>query len=238
MSIFEETQWANNEFSQSYRDEANIYLPFRSLFIEIAKSYYVHLISSNTETKVLDLGCGDGLFVQELLKSYSPAEVMLVDGSSEMVEAAKGRLGNLPNIDFIQASFQELLINDPLNSTFDFIFSSLAIHHLTLEEKKKLYEYVHKHLSPKGHFVHYDVVLAPSNELDKWYLSLWHQWINKYPDKERRESLLCIPEKYKENTDNIPDTLETQLKALKEIGFSNVDCYFKYGIFSLFGGSK
>ncbi len=42
----------------------------------------------------------------------------------------------------------------------------------------------------------------------------------------------------KVNPDNIPDTLESQLEALKDIGFNNVDCFYKYGIFALFGGSR
>jgi tRNA (cmo5U34)-methyltransferase len=47
-----------------------------------------------------------------------------------------------------------------------------------------------------------------------------------------------IIERYKDLKENKPDTLETQLHALKEIGFSEVDCYYKYGIFSVFGGKR
>ena len=57
-------------------------------------------------------------------------------------------------------------------------------------------------------------------------------------NKEMGTKLLGIPDQYKENPDNIPDTLESQLHALTAIGFQDVDCHFKYGIFSLFGGRK
>lgn len=238
MSRFDESRWAESDFSQKYRDDANIYLPYRDQFIEIVKSIYKHFISKIPKARVLDLGCGDGLFIQELLKTLTPAEVILVDGSIEMLEAAKDRLVGHPNINFTQATFQDLLINDPLSGNFDFVFSSLAIHHIHLAEKKNLYAYIRRHLVPGGYFVNYDVVLPPSENLEKWYLLLWHQWINENPDKERREKLLGIPGQYKENPDNIPDTLESQLEALKVLGFKNVDCYFKYGIFSVFGGSK
>ena len=238
MSKFEKTRWAENEFSKNYRDDANIYLPFRSQFVEITKSFYGHFISQNTEAKILDLGCGDGLFIQELLKSFAPAMVTLVDGSIEMLEAAKKRLGNQANLHFMQASFQELFANDTLTEHFDFIYSSLAIHHLPFDEKKKLYTLIHKHLSPGGHFVHYDVVVSSVEQLEKWYLSLWRQWIQQHPAREKREELFEIPDRYKSNQDNTPDTLDSQLKALKQIGFRNVDCYFKYGVFSLFGGRK
>jgi len=238
MTKFEESQWSTSEFSQNYRHDANMYLPFRSCFIEIAKSFYGHFISRNTEAEVLDLGCGDGLFAHELLQSYTPAKITLVDGSAEMLTAAKTRLAGQADLNFIQATFQDMLINDPLRQTFDCIFSSLAIHHLPFAEKKNLYAYIYRHLSSGGHFVHYDVVLPPDGKLEKWYLSLWYQWIHEHSEEERRERLLSIPEQYKENQDNIPDTLEVQLEALKDVGFNTVDCYFKYGIFALFGGGR
>ena len=37
---------------------------------------------------------------------------------------------------------------------------------------------------------------------------------------------------------NRPDTLEDQLSALIDAGFSDVDCYYKNGIFAVFGGRK
>ena len=238
MSEFEESRWADSRFSQNYRDEAKIYLPYRQQFIETVLSLYAYFIDAKTETRVLDLGCGDGLFIQELLKTFSPSSVTLVDGSNEMLEAAKKRLGEKTNLNFIQASFQNLLTGELLNQDFDFVYSALAIHHLPLEEKKQLYTYIYKLLSPSGCFVHYDVVVPPSGKIENWFLSLWRQWIKEYPDKEMSEKLLGIPDQYKGNADNIPDTLGSQLQVLKQIGFTEVDCYFKHGIFSLFGGFK
>jgi len=238
MSIFEKSRWADSEFSRGYRDDANIFLPFRGQFIEVSKSLYGHFISQNPEAKVLDLGCGDGLFIHELSKSFKPSKVTLVDGSAEMIGAAQRRLSGQGDYYFIQASFQQLVADDTLSENFDFVYSSLAIHHLPSDEKKKLYAYIYERLSPGGWFIHYDVVLPPSEELEKWYLSFWREWIKTHPSKERREQLLGIPDQYKGNIDNIPDTLGSQLEVLKDVGFCSVDCFYKYGIFSLFGGSK
>ena len=238
MSKFEKSRWADSEFSQGYRDDANIFLPFRGQFIEVSKSLYGHFISQNVEAKVLDLGCGDGLFIQELSKSFKPSKVILVDGSAEMLGAAQKRLSGQDGYYFIQASFQQLFADNTLSESFDFIYSSLAIHHLPFDEKKKLYAYIYERLSPGGWFIHYDVVLPPSEKLEKWYLSFWREWITGHPSEERREQLLGIPDQYKGNLDNMPDTLGSQLEVLKDVGFCNVDCFYKYGIFSLFGGSK
>ena len=37
---------------------------------------------------------------------------------------------------------------------------------------------------------------------------------------------------------NKPDTLEAQLNVLKGTGFLDVDCYYKHGMFAVFGGRK
>jgi tRNA (cmo5U34)-methyltransferase len=238
MSKFEKSRWADSDFSQNYRNEADIFLPFRHQFIQVTKSLYEYFIDSNIEAKILDLGCGDGLFIQELLKTFTPANVTLVDGSFEMLKAAKKRLGNNPNISFIESSFQDVLAGKSLPEGFDFIHSSLAIHHLTLDEKKKLFAYIHELLYQGGCFINYDVVVPPSEKIENWYLAIWKKWIEGHPDKGGSKASLNIPEQYKENPDNTPDTLKSQLEALEEIGFNDVDCYFKFGIFSLFGGFK
>ena len=47
-----------------------------------------------------------------------------------------------------------------------------------------------------------------------------------------------IPTNYKTANENKPDTLSDQLTLLRRIGFKDVDCFYKYGIFSVFGGTK
>ena len=237
MTEFDKLQWANSQFSRNYRDEADIYLPFRGLFFQITLSLYSCFISKKHKARILDIGCGDGLFIQELLKSFTPASVTLVDGSSEMLKAAKERLGNNKKFNFINASFQDLFAGDLLKDRFDFIYSSLAIHHLTFDEKKRLYNYIYSILSPNGYFANYDIILPSTEKQEQLYLKLWKEWIKGHPLK-KNEEMENIPELSKDNPDDIPDTLESQIDILKEIGFKSVDCYFKYSVFSLFGGFK
>jgi tRNA (cmo5U34)-methyltransferase len=133
-----------------------------------------------------------------------------------------------------------MLREDLLEGPYDFIVSSLAIHHLTLNKKTALFKLIHSLLDPEGRFVNIDVVLAPSETLEQWYLTLWKEWID-----ERKQALGITGDQfddlilqYKNNEDNKPDTLKDQLDALKGIGFQDVDCYYKYGIFTMFGGSR
>jgi tRNA (cmo5U34)-methyltransferase len=176
--------------------------------------------------------------VQELLNLDDSIDVTLVDGSQEMLKAAGNRLARFEKKHLVNASFQDLLAQDQLQSTFDFVLSSLAIHHLAMAEKEALFEYVYRHLDPGGFFLNIDVVLSPTDDLESWYLMLWREWIDAHAADSQKAYLLSVPQRYKDNADNVPDPLLPQLQALERVGFKNVDCYYKYGIFTMFGGSK
>ena len=78
-----------------------------------------------------------------------------------MLNKAKERLKAFGNLHFIQESFQEILIKNTPLQHYDFIVSSLAIHHLTLEEKTALFRSIYSLLNVDCHFLNIDVVLAP-----------------------------------------------------------------------------
>ena len=47
-----------------------------------------------------------------------------------------------------------------------------------------------------------------------------------------------IPSLYKNNLEGRPSGLWDQLQALSRCGFRDVDCFYKYSIFAVFGGTK
>ena len=239
MSEFEESKWKNKQAALEFIENADMYILERQRLFAVMKSLYKHFLADNNQTiKVLELGCGDGRVTHELLKVDANLEGTLIDGSLEMIENAKNRLNSYPGLKFVQTTFQELVDSD-LSENFNFVVSSLAIHHLQEDEKKILFEYVYNHLNSDGFFLNIDVVRAPTKSLENWYLKLWEEWIMENETKTNQlASFQNIPDQYKNNPDNNPDTLENQLKLLESAGFSNVDCYYKYGIFSVYGGQK
>jgi tRNA (cmo5U34)-methyltransferase len=238
MSDFGNSRWSDSNFAREYRNRADGYIPERQNLIKIAQSLYKNLVKGSQPYRMLDMGCGDGLMVEELLKVDDTIDATLVDGSPEMLNAAGSRLARFEKKHLVNASFQDLLTKDPLRNTYAFVLSSLAIHHLTMSEKEALFDYVHRHLDPGGFFLNIDVVLSPTDDLEKWYLMLWQEWIDTHAANSQKAPLLPVPQKYKDNPDNVPDPLLPQLQALQRIGFKNVDCYYKYGVFAMFGGSK
>ncbi len=240
MTDFNNSQWAKPDFARAYRDNAEVFVIERRRLFAVVQSFYRYFMKERQQRTMLDLGCGDGVVTQEILKVEGPVSATLLDGSEDMLNSARERLKKFENVRYVRASFQDVLYKDILKERFDFVVSSLAIHHLMMAEKRSLFRKVYSHLSPGGCFANIDVVLAPSEALDQWYMPLWKEWIN-----EKKTSLGIengsyddIIYRYKENKDNKPDTLKDQLNALCETGFRDVDCFYKYGIFCVYGGRK
>ena len=98
MSQFNESEWVSLESVKDYVDNAENYILERRRMLNIAKSYYKFFLKSKfgKTIKVLDLGCGDGAFIHEILLIDPQIEGTLVDGSEGMLEAAKKRFSWLP----------------------------------------------------------------------------------------------------------------------------------------------
>jgi tRNA (cmo5U34)-methyltransferase len=239
MKHFSKSRWADPEFSKGYRDNADIFIVERKRMFEVMKSYYRHFLRDK-KNFILDLGCGDGILTYNLLETDNSISATLIDPSADMLEKARERLKGFSNVNYTQASFQDLFKGNIICHKFNFIVSSMAIHHLASEEKNKLFGFVHSCLNPGGYFMNIDVVISSSDCLETWYMQLWKEWMDEKKSASGMDPGLFrdIPARYKENEDNNPDTLDEQLYSLRESGFKEVDCFYKYGIFTVYGGKK
>jgi tRNA (cmo5U34)-methyltransferase len=241
MSDFRESAWADAKFAESYLDKADIYIVERRKLFWFVSSLFAHFFYQGKAIKLLDLGCGDGVLTEELLKANNAISATLIDGNEGMLQKARERLKLFQGLNFIKASFQEILDGVVELGNYDFCVSSMAIHHLEMSEKASLFQRIASHLNPGGRFVNIDVVLPPSEELEGWYFSIWKDWLghmmNRHHIKDEEPEDLIRRYKDPAST-NKPDTLGNQLKALEAAGFLDVDCYFKNGVFAVFGGKK
>jgi tRNA (cmo5U34)-methyltransferase len=130
MSDFKQSAWANAEFAQNYLDKADLYVVERRKMFWFVSSFFAHFFSGKKDISMLDLGCGDGVLTEEVLKINKAVSATLIDGGEGMLQKAKQRLREFRGAIFIRATFQEILAGEVSLGNYDFCVSSMAIHHL------------------------------------------------------------------------------------------------------------
>ena len=109
--------------------------------------------------RVLELGVGTGETARRLLDAHPSATLLGVDGSEDMLAAARAALPS-ERVELRLARLQEPLPT----GTFDLVVSVLAVHHLAGEEKAELFAHIAAALEPGGRFVLGDVVVPDRAE--------------------------------------------------------------------------
>ncbi|MCH8814520.1 MAG: class I SAM-dependent methyltransferase [Chloroflexi bacterium] len=125
---------------------------------------------------------------------------------------------------------------------FDVVVSGYAIHHLTDDRKRELYGEVFGLLRAGGVFVNIEHVKSPSGRLEKLWEEMMLDSLFAY-DTERgsRRSREEVADEFLHRPDkaaNILAPVEDQCGWLRELGFVDVDCYFKVLELAVFGGRK
>ena len=167
--------------------------------------------------RVLDLGTGDG-YTLGLVRSVHPeAEGVGVDFSAEMLGLARERFAGAGDVEVVE---HDLDLPLPPLGRFDLVVSSFAIHHCVDERKRALYGEVFDVLEAGGRFLNLEHVESATPELHVDFLAA----IGKTPAEDDPSNKLVA--------------VETQLAWLREIGFEQVDCHWKWRELALLAGVK
>jgi SAM-dependent methyltransferase len=163
-------------------------------------------------SRVLDLGTGDGRLLALIREHRSGVEAVGVDFSPPMLTLARERFDGA-------AWIVEHDLADPLPElgSFDAIVSSLAIHHLPDERKRSLYGELFDVLLPGGVFLNLEHVASATPALHAEFLGLF--------DADDDPSDQLVP-------------VERQCEWLRDIGFQDVDCMWKWRELALLHGRK
>lgn len=107
----------------------------------------LELIGDVSGKKVLDLGCGSGLYAQILLARGASA-VTCIDASQEMIEIVKGKLGET-----VSAYAQDLSkgLPEEEDAQYDVVICPLMIHYI--QDLRPLFNDVKRVLKAGGEFV-------------------------------------------------------------------------------------
>lgn len=167
--------------------------------------------------RILDLGTGDGRLLTLLQADRPEAVGVGLDFSELMLEAARRRFADDERVELVKHDLAEPL---PALGRFDAVVSSMAIHHLEHERKRSLYGEVFDLLEPGGVFANFEHVASPTRRLHLAFFAAIDEPIENEDPSDR---LLDV---------------EAQLGWLRELGFDDVDCYWKWLEMALLIGVK
>jgi amino acid adenylation domain-containing protein len=235
------SHWQTSAISKAYLD-ARSAIPGSQLEIEVMlkliRAWYPKARTA------LDLGCGDGFLGRTLLEHFPDCHVWFLDFSDPMLDVARDKLGGSDRATIIKADFASSewiseLGNYPM---FDLVVSRLSIHHQTNIRKKQLYREIYDLLSIGGIFLNLEQVASSTARIAEVYYEylidcLYAFYHQSDPDRSRRD----VAEGFYSNParkENILALVEAQCGWLREIGFQDVDCFFKVFEHAMFGGRK
>ena len=168
-------------------------------------------------SRVLDVGAGDGRVLDLVLRARPHARGVALDFSPIMLQRLRERFASDARVDIIPHDCEQPL---PALGVFDAVVSSFAIHHLPHERKRRLYEEIWAVLKPGGVFCNLEHVASSTPRAHHRFLEA----MGIRPDAEDPSNKLL--------------DVETQLAWLREIGFADVDCYWKWRELALLVGRK
>jgi ubiquinone/menaquinone biosynthesis C-methylase UbiE len=180
------------------------------------ESALLEFVPPNT-CRILDLGTGDGRLLALVRERHPDTEAMAVDFSPAMLEVARKRFALDSRVHVLEHNMDSPL---PMLGKFDAVISSFAIHHLVHERKRALYGEIFGLLNSGGVFCNLEHVASPTPRLHEEFL---HRIGFTVETEDPSNKLLDV---------------ETQLEWMREVGFADVDCHWKWRELALLAGVR
>lgn len=205
------------------------------------------ILKSRTQAveNFMDLGCGDGILGAAILGEYPSSRGVLVDFSEPMLEQARGQLKEYSdqltflNLDYGDAAWVNRMQTQGL---FDAIVSGYSIHHQPDARKRPIYEEIFSLLKPGGWFINIEHIASESQlavELfNNHIIEARYAIEQKNGGRKTKQEIADIYMNRPDKNANILLSVDTQCDWLREIGYAEVDCYFRIYELAVFGGRR
>lgn len=198
-----------------FDNRLDIYEAHQLNCIESAKEFYPYtasLLPENPGCRVLDLGCGTGLELDEYFKRNPGAAVTGIDLAPGMLKTLRSKFPD-KQLNLILGSYFDLPLGENI---YDAAVSVESLHHFTAEQKIPLYTKLCRSLKHNGYFILTDYMVEDEEEEDLYFREL---------DRLKRENGICDSGFYHYDT---PLTWKHEIEVLTEGGFSKVEVIRKW----------
>ncbi len=149
--------------SASYDKQAENYDKKWKGYLENTHQQVLSVLEIESEDKVLDVSAGTGILGRHIIEKLSFSELILNDISPKMLKQARKKVGEHPNVNFINSEVQDL---DLPPKYFDHIISLNAFHYYP--DQVLAIQKISELLKPGGSFYLVD-----------WNRSGFFRWVNK-----------------------------------------------------------
>ena len=176
-------------------------------------AYTASLLPKAPGVRVLDLGCGTGLELEDYFALNPGADVTGIDLSDVMLDALKAKFPE-KSLTLVRGSYFDVPLGE---GRFDAAVSVESLHHFSAEMKASLYGRLRASLKADGVFVLTDY-FAESEELEKEYF--------RNLEALKKEQGLSGDRFYHYDT---PLLVEHEMDVLRKAGFRDVRVMEKWG---------
>ena len=231
------------EDSKRYQELAAVAVPAREE--QMAALMALLPFRQDEPFRAIELGCGEGFLAFALLECFPQASVVALDGSAVMRARTTDRtrrFGARAQVEVFELDAADWLERFP---AFDCVLSSLCLHHLSGDAKRRLFAAIYRQLSPRGALLIADLVAPQRPEARELYASTWdHQAQAQSLSKTGATRLYDRFVQERWNYYRFPDPVDqpsplfAQLTWLSEAGFAAVDCFWLHAGHAIYGGYK
>ena len=195
--------------------------------------------------RFLDLGCGDGILGAAVIGRYPHSHGILADFSEPMLEQARKSLQqHASRLDFLNLDYADPAWVNAVEASapFDAIVSGYSIHHQPDVRKREVYAEIFSLLRPGGWFVNVEHIAPATGLVTEMFES--HIIEAKIADEMRTggpKTRAEIEKAFHNRPDkeaNLLTSIETQCAWLREIGYEDVDCYFRIYSLAVLAGHR
>ena len=236
------SEWKTEELTRTFLNDVRGAIPGAELQFAVIGKIADRWCSS--PGSILDLGCGNGILGRFLLARFPSARGLFIDFSDPMLDAARKNVGSLPHSTVAKADFaspQWSLLARP-HGPFDIVVSGFAIHHQPDERKRELYAEILDLLAPGGLFLNLEHVASATDAgeklFDDFFVDHLYDFHSKSKTDVNRDTIANGYYKRPDKKENLLAPVEDQCNWLKQLGFTDVDCFFKVFELTIFGGRK
>lgn len=171
---------------------------------------------------IVDIGCSRGGAIARLVEQLPFAHFLGLEISEPMLDAARERFADLPQVLLLQHDLRQGLPSEADNAAV--ILSILTLQFTPIEYRQQIVSEVYDALAPGGAFILVEKVLGRGRRINDLMVDVYH---------DTKEAAGYTQQQIERKRLSLEGVLVPQMEAtnrwyLTDAGFSNIDCFWRW----------